>query len=228
MHQMQVRGLGILAGWAAVLLVNGVSHIKPALAMASCQPPEDKEYLLLIISQTSTEQQQVRQTLPQDIDSEVCQYIDDVVTRVGGFEDRLIAEDWAAYLEDAVGLQAYIVRPEGAEAESSPETSESPQRLYTQSAARQISRPAFNPEQLGPGYAVLVDYLNQPELAEQLRQTLNGDIGLVSYGQRPYLLIEYTRDADTAASTLNELSRQGFLTLVVDSRRVSVMRPQID
>lgn len=226
MHQMGVRGLGILAGWGALLILNGVSQVESVLAQTACEPPEANEYLLLIISQTSTEQEQVRQTLPNDIDSEVCQYVDDVVTRVGGFEDRLIAEDWAAYLEDAIGLQAYIVRPDNGEDLSEEPNSDS--RPPTQSAARQISRATFNPEPLGPGYAVLVDYLNQPELAEQLRQTLGADIGLVSYGQRPYLLIEYTRDGDTATATLNDLSRQGFLTLVVDSRRVTVIRPQLD
>jgi hypothetical protein len=226
MDQMGVRGLGILAGWAALFLLNGVGSIEPALAQTACEPPEDNEYLLLIISQTSTEQEQVRQTLPSDIESEVCQYIDDVVTRVGGFEDRLIAEDWAAYVEDAIGLQAYIVKP--GRAEDLSEETDSDSRPPTQSAARQISRAAFNPEQLGPGYAVLVDYVNQPELAEQLRQALGEEIGLVSYGQRPYLLIEYTRDAATATSTLNDLSRQGFLTFVVNSRWVTVIRPQLD
>jgi hypothetical protein len=78
------------------------------------------------------------------------------------------------------------------------------------------------------GICCVSDYVNQPELAEQLRQTLGADIGLVSYGQRPYLLIEYTRDGETATATLNDLSRQGFLTLVVDSRRVTVIRPQLD
>jgi hypothetical protein len=226
MHQMRVRGWGSLAAGAALLLLNSISLIKPVLAQTACEPPEENEYLLLIISQTSTEQEQVRQTLPSDVESQVCQYVDDVVTRVGGFEDRLIAEDWAAYLEDAIGLQAYIVKPGTAEDLSEEPNSDS--RPPTQSPARSVSRTAFNPETLGPGYAVLVDYLNQPELAEQLRQTLGADIGLVSYGQRPYLLIEYTRDGESATSTLNDLSRQGFLTLVVDSRRVTVIRPQLD
>ncbi|MGB3533118.1 MAG: hypothetical protein WBA13_06335 [Microcoleaceae cyanobacterium] len=227
MHQMRVRGLRVLASWAALLLLNGVSPIEPASAQTTCQPPEENEYLLLIVSQTSTEQQQLLQTLPSDIESEVCEYVDDVVTRVGGFEDRLIAEDWAAYLEDAVGLQAYIVKPGSAEDLTREPDPEPPQNR--QSAVRQVSRrSAFNPEQLGPGYAVLVDYLNQPELAEQLRQTLNAEIGLVSYGQRPYLLIEYTRDAVAATSRLNDLSQEGFLTLMVDSRLVTVIRPQLD
>jgi hypothetical protein len=227
MHQMRVRGGKILAGWAMLLLMNGVSPIQPAVATSACEPPEDNEFLLLIISQTATEQQQVRQTLPSDIDSEVCQYVDDVVTRVGGFEDSLIAEDWAAYLEDEVGLQAYIVKPGRAE-DLNAESTDSSSPSTSSSSVGQISRTAFNPELLGPGYAVLVDYLNQPELAEQLRQTLNADIGLVSYGQRPYLLIEYTRDSETATATLNDLSRQGFLTIVVDSEQVTVIRPQLD
>ena len=226
MHQMGVRGLRSVVGWGVLLLLNGFV-IKPAVAQSACEPPENNEFLLLIVSQTESEQQQVRQTLPSDIDSEVCQYVDDVVTRVGGFEDRLIAEDWAAYLEDAVGLQAYIVKP-GTAADLDSEPTDSQPRSSAVSPVGQISRTAFNPELLGPGYAVLVDYLNQPELAEQLRQTVNADIGLVSYGQRPYLLIEYTRDPETAAATLNDLSRQGFLSLVVDSQQVTVIRPQLD
>jgi hypothetical protein len=142
MHQKRVRGLGILAGWAALFLLNGVSQIEPVLAQTACEPPEDNEYLLLIISPNFNGAKQVRQTLPSDIDSEVCQYVDDVVTRVGGFEDRLIAEDWAAYLEDAIGLQAYIVRPDNGE-DLSEEThldSRPPPNLLPSN-----SRAAFNP-----------------------------------------------------------------------------------
>ncbi len=217
----------MIIGWAALLLLNSTGEIKPALAESTCEPPEENEYLLLIVSPTSAEQRRVRRTLPEDIESEVCQYVDDIVTRVGGFEDRLIAEDWAAYLEDTVALQAYVVKP-GAAVELIEQEPNSKQQPPTPAVGRQLSRSAFNPERLGPGYAVLVDYFNQPELAEQVRQALGTDIGLVSYGQRPYLLIEYTSDAETAASTLKSLSRQGFWPMVVDSHRVSVIRPQLD
>ncbi len=218
MGQIRVQSLGIIISGAALILTNLGVEVKPAQAQSTCDPPKQNEYLLLIVSTTASEQNRVRQTLPQDIDSEVCQYVDDVVTRVGGFEDRLIAEDWAAFMTDAVGLQTYVVKPNGAEV----------LRSERESKPQSSSTVAFNPEALGPGYAVLVDYFSQPELAQQVRQALETDVGLVSYGQRPYLLIEYTRDADTATSVLITLSRQGFLSMVVDSRRVTVIRTKLD
>jgi hypothetical protein len=103
-----------------------------------------------------------------------------------------------------VGLSAFVVRP-------------APATLSANS-------PAYNPQPLGDGYAVLVDYFNQPEVAAQVKQLLGSDVGLVSYGQRPYLLAVYTTSQRKADSMLRQLSDRGFWSMVVDSRRVTLLR----
>jgi hypothetical protein len=80
---------------------------------------------------------------------------------------------------------------------------------------------------LGSGYAVLVDYLNQPELAVELRTLIGENLGLVSYGQRRYLLVEYTADSARATATLKKLSSRGFWSMLVDSNRVTVISPTV-
>jgi hypothetical protein len=74
----------------------------------------------------------------------------------------------------------------------------------------------------------LVDYFNQPELASQVRQLLGSNVGLVSYGQRPYLLARYTTSEREANSTLRQLSDRGFWSMVVDSRRVTLLKPVVN
>jgi len=86
---------------------------------------------------------------------------------------------------------------------------------------------AFNPRPLGVGYAVLVDYFNRPEVAFDVQQAIQRPIGLVSYGQRPYLLALYTSDPAVANTILQQLSSRGFWSMVVDSRRVVLLKQPI-
>ncbi len=87
--------------------------------------------------------------------------------------------------------------------------------------------PAYNPKPLGTGYAVLIDYFNQPELADRVQQALRKDVGLVSYGQRPYLLALHTSNQKDATDTLKALSDRGFWVMVVDSQKVTLLRSQV-
>jgi hypothetical protein len=52
-----------------------------------------------------------------------------------------------------------------------------------------------------------------------VQQLLDRNIGLVSYGQRPYLLAVYTDDPTIANATLRALSDRNFNALIIDSRR---------
>lgn len=102
--------------------------------------------------------------------------------------------------------------------EQSPAPPENP------AAASSASQPApqtiaYNPQPLGAGYAVLVDYANRPEVAAAVQQLLDRNVGLVSYGQRPYLLAAFTDDPTVADATLRTLSDQNFNAMIIDSRR---------
>jgi hypothetical protein len=72
-----------------------------------------------------------------------------------------------------------------------------------------------------------VDYFNQPEVAAQVQKIVGDNVGLVSFGQRPYLLAVYTTNQRKANSTLRELSDRGFWSMVVDSRRVTLLRSRV-
>jgi hypothetical protein len=236
----------------AVLLTSYSVSPNVASAAASCEPPEAGEYLVLIVSETTAEQDLARKTLPSDIKSEVCRYVEDLVTRVGGFKDQLIAEDWAAYLKESSGLQTYVVKPEtvserppsrpvvnrspASELQTEPRSQARP-RSQTQPQTQTQPQPRpqppseqarFNPRRLGSGYAVLVDYLNQPDLAAEIEEITGTAVGLASYGQRPYLLVTQTNSLETATSTLQTLSNRGFLSLMVDSRRVTLISPNVN
>ncbi|MBP5973147.1 hypothetical protein HW132_10480 [Brasilonema sp. CT11] len=86
---------------------------------------------------------------------------------------------------------------------------------------------SYKPERLGEGLAVLVDYYNRPEMANKVREVVKGDVGFVSYGERPYLLAVYTTNQKEAYSTLQKLSERGFFAVVVDSRKVLLLRSSV-
>jgi hypothetical protein len=150
------------------------------------------------------------------------------VTRVGGFRNSQIASDWVKYIEEVVGLQAYVVRsPAAALPQNLPVYNPQPAPGSEPITNPATGNLAFNPQPLGPGYAVLVDYFNQPELAAQVRQALGTQVGLASYGQRPFLFVAYTTDQNAATAAVKTLSDRGFWPMLVDSRRVTVISPAV-
>jgi hypothetical protein len=204
---------------AIFALIVSSSSVK---AQPICQPPNSGEYLLLIVTKTPEQQEIVKRSFPGDTNNTVCRYIDDTVTRVAGFRSSQIAGDWVKYIQDVVGLPAYVVR--------------SPTASITQNLPVYNPQPAtnsdnasvgFNPQSLGPGYAVLVDYFNQPELAAKVREALGVQVGLASYGQRPFLFIAYTTDQNAATAAVKTLSDRGFWPMLVDSRRVTLISPAV-
>lgn len=188
----------------------------------ACQPPAPGEYLLLVASKTADSQEQVRRSLPPGTPSVVCSYLNEVVVRVGGFLSLDLADAWAKYLSETIGVSAFIARPAGVAQVPTPPTASLPPT----GAATDGS--TFNPQPLGNGFAVLVDFFSRPELAAQVQQAIGRNIGLATYRQRPYLLAIYTTDQTAANATLQALSDRGFWTMIVDSRRVTLLRQTID
>ncbi len=187
-------------------LMGGVSSVTAQQANPVCQPPNTGEYLLLVISPTVENQRQLRNALPNEIKSTVCQYLQDTVTRIGGFNTIDDANRWARYINNIVGLSAIITTRPGDQ------------------QAQQPSTVTYNPQTLKEGYAVLVDYFNRPELANSIQQVLGGNVGFVSYGQRPYLLAIHTTNQQDAYKTLQKLNERGFVSYLVDSRKVVLLR----
>ncbi|NJR49433.1 MAG: hypothetical protein HC780_07525 [Leptolyngbyaceae cyanobacterium CSU_1_3] len=123
-------------------------------------------------------------------------------------------------MTETVGFQAFVAR--------SSQSAITPQSIAPQSIAKPSDSSAYNPQLLGAGYAVLVSYFDRPELAVQIQQALQKEVGLVSYGQRPYLLAIQTPDQATANATLKNLSDRGFWVMVVDSRRVTLLKSVVN
>ncbi len=198
-------------------LMGSINSVSAQQNIPTCKPPNGGEYLLLVISPTTDNQNQLRRVLPSSTSTSVCRYLNDTVTRIGGFAKLDDANRWARFVRDSAGLSALITtRPSDAPVASKPPVSKPP-----------VSKPqpvTYQPQQLGQGYAVLVDYFNNPEIAKQVQQIVGGDIGFVSYAQRPYLLAVYTTNSREAQSTLQSLSDRGFFAMVVPSRRVMLLR----
>lgn len=209
-----------------------------AASYPTCQPPAPSEYLLLVVTRTPDSQTQVQQLLPPNTSVNACSYLEDTVTRVGGFRTVERANAWAKYMTETTGLAAFVARPaespQGSTTAATPVPSAipvgiiaKPQKPAPTTAAKPNDAATYSPKPLGIGYAVLVDYQNQPEMAAKVRQILGKDVGLVSYGQRPYLLAVYTVDSSAANTTLQRLSDRGFWATLVDSRRVILLRRTI-
>ncbi|PSB29869.1 hypothetical protein [Stenomitos frigidus] len=235
-------GSVLLAGVSLTITASVTAQIPPAPPLletpsaqanyADCQPPSPGEYLLLVMSKTSESQEQVRRTVPPNTTVTVCNYLNDVVTRVGGFTTADTANAWAKYMRESIGLSAFVARPSEVAAQTSPTPVQpfpkpssppiTPRSLAQTSPTSRDAR-GYNPQILGGGYAVLVDYFSRPELATQVRQLVGKEIGLVSYRQRPYLLAVHTTDQSLANATLQALTDRGFWAMVVDSRRVTLL-----
>jgi len=188
-------------------LTIGISSASAQSATPDCQPPKVGEYLLLVVSPTPEIQDQVRRALLPNTSTTICKYLKDTVTRIGGFTQIETANDQAHYFNDTVGLPAFIAQGQAQTPSGNP--------------------PAYNPKPLEAGYAVLVDYFNRPETATQVRQLLGTDVGLVSYGQRPYLLASYSGDQKKVNSILQKLSDRGFFAMLVDSRKVILLKAAV-
>jgi hypothetical protein len=220
----------------------------PAItAYPACEPPATAEFLLLVVTSTSASQTQVGQLLPPNTTIATCTYLEDTVTRVGGFRTVERANAWARYITESTGLAAYVARP--AETASSAANTSSPNipqpnpstpaaqppAIANPPAPQQTSPTlpkrdnlAYAPKPLSTGYAVLVDYANKPQVAAQLQKILtDAEIGLVSYNQRPYLLATHSADSTAAYRILRTLSDRGFSAKLVDSRLVILLKQPV-
>ncbi len=191
----------------------------PSVIYPECQPPSAREHLLLVVTPTPESMEAVQKSFPSSVSLGVCTYQEAVVTRVGGFTSQESAASWVRYMRDTKGLTAYVVQPVATVATPPSPTPSQPTR-----------RPSagYDPQPLGAGYAVLVDFQNKPELAAKLQQATGRDVGLVAYQQRPYLLATYTTELSNVNELLKVLGDRGFWSIVVDGRRVVLLRQAID
>ena len=222
----------------------------------ACQPPRANQFLLLVVNSRSDAQTQLQQLLPNNAILTACDYLSRNVIRVEGFSSAEIANAWAKYVSDRTGLQAFIARPATSTAPATPAAAASPSprtpaanaassprssaansptnsarnratRTPDASAAANPAPVAYNPQPLGTGYAVLVNYADRPEVAAELSKAIAHSVGLAVYNQRPYLLAIQTADQAAAMALLKTLSDRGFTAEMVDSQQVVLLTPAV-
>ncbi|MGJ3246883.1 MAG: hypothetical protein ACFE0I_12510 [Elainellaceae cyanobacterium] len=211
-HQKSwIRKHFLLASWVLGAAVwSSIQAIATAQPYPPCQPPAAGEYLLFIRNQPNADLTQIQQILPRGTITTICDYLETPVLRVSGFTNRDIASSWAQYLSETENLQTFVVQPSA----------------IAPSSAREPV-PVYAPRPLGVGYAVIVHYFNRPEIAIDVQRLLDGPVGLIVYGQQPYLLAAYTDDPDSAASVLQTLSDRNFTAAIIDSRDAVLLTPEV-
>jgi len=237
-------GMQTLQRWGLVaMLVAGGAIAPKAIAdeFPPCAPPATSEYLLLVKGDTVESRDRIQNLLPTTTSVNVCRYLDDIVVRAGGFTSLENANAWAQYLTEVEGAQAFVARPaapgegvpnepiaiEAVEPEPVPpqpiEAAQEPDPASPTALEPADAVVGYAPQLLGEGYAVLVDYGNNPDIAQQLQQTLNQPIGLAVYEQRPFLLVVQSADPQVAAQVLQTLSTGRFGAFIVDSSEVVLL-----
>ena len=194
----------VIAAIALPTVAAATWAIAPTAARAAddCEPPNAGEFLLLVRQGDRSTEARFYDALPEGVVVESCDYVGEAVWRLSGFPSRPIADAWVAYLRERTGLEAYPI--------------ESP-----------IAQGRFDPQPLGGGYAVLVDYFDDLDAAIAIADFAQDPVGVASYAQRPYLLVGAPLDANGAAAIVRQLSDRGFAAMSVDARQVVVLTPQI-
>ena len=195
---------------ASMLGLAASAGAKPSLAQSSlpvCPPPASNEFLLLVRGDTEAERAEISTILPVESTVLVCQYVDEVVVRAGGFDSLETANAWASYMTTEQGFESFVAQP-------------SSQPVATGSeVAVSGDAQVYQPTRLAAGYAVLVDYGSQPEVATTVGQLVQ-PVGLAVYQQRAYLLADYTTDVAVASATLQRLSDAQLAVVIVNADQV--------
>jgi hypothetical protein len=225
----KAAGSAVMA--SAVMVSSGPGLAQTTAGLAVCREPSPKEFLLLIVLQSAAAETKLREVLPPSVKAPACDYQGSRVARMGGFLKVEDAAAWAQYLKNVAQLPTFIAQPGGTTVGTVPKpvAAATPKPVV---ATPTVPTPGpqlvgFNPQLLGAGFAVLVDYGNQPIVATQLRSVLNRPVGLVSYNQRPYLLALFTADSAGAAAALQSLSASNFRSYLVDSRSVYLLTGEV-
>ena len=216
---VSIRRFSLAAGILSAALGMSLFSVRAAKAQSTppvCPPPAAQEFLLLVRGETEANRSKISALLPADNTVLVCQYLGETLVRAGGFTSLETANAWASYMTTVEGFESFVSRA----ADSAVATTGNTGSAAANTDAR------YRPERLAAGYAVLVDYGSQPELANQVAQVVR-PVGLAVYRQKSYLLAEYTGDAANAATTLQRLYDAQLSAILVDSSQVVRMSSQV-
>lgn len=188
------------AGSAASGAIRDAIPARIAQSLPACLPPQASETLVMVLNQSPNTPEQLRSVVSRNASLTICDYLGLNVTRIGGFATPTLARDWANYLNRALGY-----------------------RTFTTIATAPTPNPTPQPSPIR--YAVLVNHYNRADLLNQVQQATGRRVTVVTYDQRPHLLVTDTSDWAIAANLLKDLSDRGFAALIVDSRQIVGLRP---
>ncbi len=211
------------AGLSAAMLVSVATPASAQTRLPACPPPASQEFLLLVRGETEADRNKIATVLPETNTVLVCQYLNETVVRAGGFTSLETANAWATYMTTVEGFDSFVASPASPSATQTAGASTGSQTTGSQAAATQTAAVSgsttFQPRRLAPGYAVLVRYGAQPEIAATVGQIVR-PVGLAVYAQEAYLLADYTSDSADAAATLQRLSNAQLSAILVDAHQV--------
>ncbi|MFK8182888.1 MAG: hypothetical protein AB8B99_05895 [Phormidesmis sp.] len=176
-----------------------------AQALPVCPPPAAEEYLLLVRGQNAAERNEIAAILPEESSVLVCQYLNEPIVRAGRFNSLESANAWATYMTTVAGYESFVLRPANSQ-------------VADRTGAIE-NNSLYQPRRLAPGYAILVEYGSNPDVAIAVGQVTR-PVGLAVYQQRHYLLAAYTSDAASATAVLQRLSNAQQPALLVDAQEV--------
>ncbi|MBE9029344.1 hypothetical protein IQ266_06155 [filamentous cyanobacterium LEGE 11480] len=212
-------------------LGNGLIGDRTLAQLATCQPPKANEYLLLAVTPSAEDQARVTAILPVSSPTTTCNYLGETVLRVGGFNAPETANAWAEYVAKQAKVSAFVAKPPTSGTPSVlPPLPPAATLPTTPVAPTPVGAPTpnrYNPQPLGSGYAVLVNYYNNPTIAQQVAASTGQTVSLVSYGQQPYLLASFTSDQSAANVLLQALTDKGLWASIVDGRRVMLLKSNV-
>ena len=226
---------GLLGSHLNGSFINGSLAAIAQTEPPACAPPELDEHLVLVDQQTPQELEQLKKVLPNGSTTIICQYLDDTVIRVGGFANEEVATAWAEYLSKTLQVETAIVRPATAfpqpdAPDATPEPPADTPDTNTDTdpdTNTNASNPDYDPQVLGDGFAILVDYADRTDIAIAVQTELGESVGLAVYRQTPYLIALQSDDFKDAGEVLRQLIEADLNALVVDSRQVVLMTPAV-
>lgn len=198
----------LLTGLASSGLALSATVLFPLRASAQglpvCPPPATGEYILLVRGDNAAERNEIAAILPEESSVLVCEYLDEPIVRAGRFNSLESANAWATYMTTVAGYESFVLRPANSQVVDRTGT---------------VDESLYQPRRLAPGYAVLVEYGSNPDVAIAVSQ-VTSPVGLAVYQQRHYLLAAYSSDAASATAILQRLSNAQQPALLVDSQDV--------
>lgn len=197
---------------SALVSLSITAPVQAQSTLPDCPPPASQEYLLFVRGESAAERNEIATILPAESSVLICQYVDETVVRAGGFVSLETANAWATYMTTVHGYESFVIRPSAAPS------------VTTTPAPGQPGQ--YQPVRLGSGYAVLVDYSDDPTIAATVGQFVR-PVGLAVYQQKSYLLAAFSNDPAVATSTLQRLSAAELSAVLVDAQQVVRLTTQV-